>query len=71
MNVIDAASIAQLAEHALRKRMVAGSIPTGGLSRSRQTRNRAAWLALVQDGLRLRSALAAAAAPASDRGSAK
>ena len=25
------ASIAQLAEHALRKRMVVGSIPTGGL----------------------------------------
>ena len=27
------ASLAQLVEHALRKRMVVGSIPTGGLSR--------------------------------------
>jgi hypothetical protein len=28
------ASLAQLAEHALRKRMVVGSIPTGGLALS-------------------------------------
>ena len=30
------ASLAQLAEHALRKRMVAGSIPAGGFSRGAQ-----------------------------------
>ena len=31
------ASLAQLAEHALRKRMVVGSIPTGGLHTLRET----------------------------------
>ena len=31
------ASLAQLAEHALRKRMVVGSIPTGGLVTARET----------------------------------
>ena len=33
----DSASLAQLAEHALRKRMVVGSIPTGGLVTARET----------------------------------
>ena len=31
------ASLAQLVEHALRKRMVVGSIPTGGLVTARKT----------------------------------
>ena len=34
---LSSASLAQLAEHALRKRMVVGSIPTGGLITARET----------------------------------
>ena len=40
MNYVDVASIAQLAEHALRKRMVLVSIPSGGFRAAAMVKNK-------------------------------